>query len=215
MLLPVDRRSQLDDLAVVVIGASSGGVEAIIHLFSQLPPDIPAAFLVTLHVGSNRSTLPSIIGQYGFPARHATHGEQIFAGQVLVAPPDHHLLVRKGSVGLSRGPRENWARPAIDPMFRSAANAYGACVIGAILTGNLNDGTLGLQAIKRRGGLAIVQDPDDALCPSMPASALAAVAVDQCVPMSKMPGVLYRAALNVVEFGRKSLIVGAGGPRDG
>ncbi|HEY6986762.1 MAG TPA: chemotaxis protein CheB [Bryobacteraceae bacterium] len=211
----MDRRPYLDDFAVVMIGASGGGVEAIAQLFSQLPSDIPAAIFVTLHVGSNGSILPDIIRQRGFPAGHARQGNRIFAGNALVAPPDHHLLVRKGSVALSRGPRENWARPAIDPMFRSAANAYGARVIGVILTGNLNDGTLGLQAIKRRGGLAIVQDPEDATCPSMPASALAAVAIDQCVPMSQMPEVLCRAVLDVAAPGRKSLMVESGGPRHG
>lgn len=134
---------------------------------------------------------------------------------MLIAPPDHHLCILKESVALSRGPRENWARPAIDPMFRSAANVYGARVIGVILTGNLNDGTLGLKVIKRHGGLVIVQDPKDALCPSMPASALSAVAVDQCVPMSKMPGVLYQATLDVVAQRPKLLIGGSGGPRHG
>ena len=211
----MDRRSHLDDFAVVVIGASGGGVEAIAHLFSRLPPDLPAAIFVTLHIGSNGSILPDIIRQRGFPARHAEQGERIFAGTALVAPPDHHLLVRKGSVVLSRGPRENWARPAIDPMFRSAANAYGARVIGIILTGNLNDGTLGLQAIKRRGGLAMVQDPEDAICPSMPASALAAVAIDRCAPMSQMPEVLYRAVPDVAALGGKSHIAGSGGPGHG
>src|SRR5262245_33600478 len=157
----VDQRPRLDDFAVVVIGASTGGVEAIGHLLSQLPPDMPAAFFVTLHIGPYRSILPDIIGQHGFHARHPAHGARISRGNVLVAPPDHHLVLLKGSVVLSRGPRENWARPAIDPMFRSAARAYGGRVVGVILTGNLNDGTLGLQAIKRRGGFAIVQDPED------------------------------------------------------
>ena len=124
---------------------------AIQELFAHLPKDIPAAILITLHVGRHKSVLPAIIRHYGFAAYHARQGALISPPCIIVAPPDHHLLIRRGHVALSRGPRENWARPAIDPMFRSAANAYDGHVIGVILSGYLNDGTAGLFAVKRRG----------------------------------------------------------------
>ena len=114
-------------------------------LFADLPARIPAAFLTVLHVGPYPSELPHILNRRSFlPAHHARHGELIRAGEIYVAPPDHHLLVRRSHLVLSRGPRVNWARPAIDPLFRSAASAYGPDAIGVILTGRLNDGTAGL-----------------------------------------------------------------------
>jgi two-component system, chemotaxis family, protein-glutamate methylesterase/glutaminase len=183
--------------AVVVIGASGGGVTAIQELFAHLPKDIPAAILITLHVGRHKSLLPAIIRHYGFAAYHARQGALISPPCIIVAPPDHHLLIRRGHVALSRGPRENWARPAIDPMFRSAATAYDGHVIGVVLSGYLNDGTAGLFAVKRGGGIAVVQEPTDASCPAMPASAMSRVAVDYCVSIADMPGVLYRAAKEI------------------
>ena len=109
-----------------------------------------------------------------------------------MAPPDHHLLVKQGCLRVTRGLRENRVRPAIDPLFRSAAVAYGARVVGVVLSGLQNDGTAGLLAIKRCGGIAIVQDPKDALYPGMPRSALEHVEVDYCLPVLKMGAVLYR-----------------------
>jgi two-component system chemotaxis response regulator CheB len=114
------------------------------------------------------------------------------SGHIYVAPPDHHLLVKRGYLRVTRSLRENRVRPAIDPLFRSAAVAYGSRVVGVVLTGLQNDGTAGLLAIKRCGGIAMVQDPTDALYPDMPRSALEHVEVDYCVPVLKMGAVLYR-----------------------
>lgn len=168
---------------IIVIGASAGGVEAIRTVVSALPPDIDASIFVTLHIGSHRSTLPWLLARAGrLPAIHPQNGEPIARGHIYVAPPDHHMLVEVGHVRLTKGPRENWARPAIDPLFRSAAQAYGVNVIGVILTGGLNDGTAGLFEVKAKGGTAIVQSPSDASSAAMPQSALANVEVDYVLP---------------------------------
>lgn len=176
---------------VVAIGASHGGVEALRRLIAGLPHDFEPPLLVVQHVGASRSILPSLLNDIDdVRASHAVDGEPIRPHHVYVAPPDHHILVNDGHLSLSRGPRENWARPAIDPLFRTVAHAFGPEAIGVILTGNLNDGTAGLYEIKRRGGLAIVQDPDDAESPSMPQSALANVAVDYRLPLADIPALL-------------------------
>ncbi len=181
---------------IVVIGASAGGVEAIRFLAAALPPDFAAAVLVVLHIGAHRSVLPWLLNQKGpLPARHPGNGDPIRPGHIYVAPPDHHLLVEPGRVHLTRGPRENWVRPAIDPLFRSAAQAYGSGVVGVVLTGGLNDGTAGLFEIKRRGGVAVVQDPNDAASPDMPRSALKHVVVDHCLPLSEIAALLAEFAV--------------------
>ncbi len=176
---------------IVVIGASAGGVEAIRSLTAALPADFAAAVFVVLHIGAHKSELPWLLNQIGsLRACHPGNGDPIHANHIYVAPPDHHLLVEPGHVRLTRGPRENWARPAVDPLFRSAARAYGSGVIGVVLTGGLNDGTAGLFEVKQHGGTAIVQDPDDAENPSMPRSALRHVAVDHCVPLRDIAALL-------------------------
>src|ERR1700684_4488331 len=119
------------------------------------------------------------------PVRHAVNGEKIQAGRVYVARPDHHLMVKGNRVHVVRGPKENFHRPSIDTLFRTAAESYGARVSGVILTGNLDDGTAGLYAVKTSGGIAIVQDPKDAAAPAMPQSALRNVKVDHCLPLAK------------------------------
>lgn len=178
-------------LPIVVIGASAGGVEAIRALVAALPPDFAAAVFVVLHIGAHKSELPWLLNQKGpLRACHPGDGDPIRAGQIYVAPPDHHLLVERGHVRLNRGPRENWARPAVDPLFRSAARAYGSGVIGVILTGGLNDGTAGLFEVKQHGGTTVVQDPNDAADPSMPRSALRHVVVDHCLPLRGIPALL-------------------------
>jgi len=178
---------------IVAIGASQGGVDALHALVSNMPADFPAAILVVLHIGAGPSILPSLLNDLKrLPASHAMHDERIEAGHIYIAPPNHHLLVKRGRLQLSRGPRENWTRPAIDPLFRSVAEEYGPDAVGVILSGNLSDGTVGLYEIKRRGGIAIVQDPGEAECPSMPLSALNNVAVDHCVPLSDLPALLVR-----------------------
>ena len=174
---------------IVAIGASSGGLEALLEIVRRLPPDLPAAFFIVSHVPSqSRSYLPEILSRAGpLPATHAEDQEKIEPGRIYVAPPDFHLLLRKDHVRVVRGPRENNHRPAIDPLFRTAARAFGPRVIGIVLSGSLDDGTAGLFAIKGRGGIAIVQDPDDAMSPDMPRNALAAVPVDYCLPKHAIP----------------------------
>lgn len=181
---------------IVVVGASAGGVSAVRALLHELPKDFPAAIFVVLHISPHsRSALPHIFSRAGvLPARHPADGEPIRPGCVYVAPPDRHMLVFPGHVRLSRGPKENHTRPAIDPLFRSAALAYGPRVIGVVLTGYLDDGTAGLVAIKARGGISVVQDPDDARCGAMPLNALRGDSPDHCVPLADLPELLIRLA---------------------
>lgn len=181
---------------IIVAGASTGGVEALVQLMGGLPPDIPAAIFVVLHLAPQApSHLPLILSRAGpLPARHPNDGEPILPGHVYVAPPDQHLMVERDHVRVVRGPRENRHRPAVDPLFRSAALAYGPRVVGVVLTGALDDGTAGLFAIKQRGGIAVVQDPEGALIPSMPASALEYVDVDYCLPLADIAPLLARLA---------------------
>jgi two-component system, chemotaxis family, protein-glutamate methylesterase/glutaminase len=181
---------------LIVMGASAGGVEAIVAVVRALPADLPAAVLVVLHVpADSRSVLPQILERHGrLPASHPEEGESIRPGHIYVAPPNRHLLVGRGVVHLSTGPHENRVRPAIDPLFRSAALAYGARVIGVVLSGTLDDGTAGLVTIVRRGGLAVIQDPEDAAFPGMPLSALQHVVPDERLPVERIGAALDRLA---------------------
>jgi two-component system chemotaxis response regulator CheB len=165
---------------IVVIGGSAGGIPALTTLVQGLPRDLPAALFVVVHIPPySVSRLPQILSRSGpLYATHAVDGEPIQSGHIYVAPPDRHLLVRQGRIALSRGPRENHSRPAIDPLFRSAARAHGSRVIGVVLSGALYDGSMGLLAVKTRGGRAIVQDPLEAAVDSMPRSALELVEAD-------------------------------------
>jgi two-component system chemotaxis response regulator CheB len=173
---------------IVVIGGSAGGIEALRRLVSGLPPDLPAALFVVVHVPPySVSRLPEVLNRAGpLYATHAIDGEAIQPGHIYIAPPDRHLLVRPGWIALSRGPRENHSRPAIDPLFRSAARAYGSRVIGVVLSGALYDGSMGLLAVKTRGGMAIVQDPREAAVDSMPRSALKLVAADSVLTSAEI-----------------------------
>jgi two-component system chemotaxis response regulator CheB len=180
---------------LVVVGASAGGVTALMRLVSGLPADFPSPMLITQHVGAHKSVLPQLLGgRTEHDVAHAHPGEPIEPGKIRIAPPDHHMLVADGALMLTRGPKENCARPAIDPLFRSAALAHGPGVIGVILTGRLDDGTVGLQEVKRRGGIAIAQDPEDADEPSMPTSAIEHVDVDHVVPLELIPLLLVSLA---------------------
>jgi len=186
---------------IVVIGASAGGIEAVSRVLRSLPPDFAASVFIVVHTAPDSpGILGSIFDQAGpLPAAQAIHRERIRPGRVYVAPPDHHLLIVPGKVVLSRGPRENRFRPAIDPLFRSAAQTYGPRVIGVVLTGGLDDGTNGLWTIKRLGGTAVVQDPDEALSPSMPRSAVAHVSVDHLVRLEELGPLLVRLTAGEVE----------------
>ncbi|MCR6483797.1 chemotaxis protein CheB [Amycolatopsis sp. OK19-0408] len=177
---------------VVVAGASAGGVEALRALVRTLPADFPASVLVTMHLSpGSRSALAMILDRSGpLPATVAAHGAPLRPGVVYVAPPDRHLLTDGDSVILTRGPTENGHRPAINATFRSAAVTAGPRTVGVILSGTLDDGSAGLRAIVERGGLAVVQDPADALYAGMPESALAAVDAEYVLPASELGATL-------------------------
>lgn len=179
---------------LIVIGASAGGVPPLLEITHALPKELPAALLVVFHVAPLvRSILPEILTKVGgLKAVHALDRDPIRPGTIYIAPPDHHLLVEKGHVHLSRGPRENRFRPAIDPLFRSAALHYGPRVVGVILSGALYDGSAGLYDIKRRGGVTVVQDPQSAITPAMPLNALTTVAVDHCLRTVDIAPLLQR-----------------------
>lgn len=180
---------------IVVIGGSAGGIEAVANVISGLAPDIPAAFFVVLHLhASVPSQLAHVLGRRtALRVRPADDGLPIECGVVYTAPPDHHLLIENGVMRLGRGPRENNARPSVDPLFRTAAATYGSQVIGVVLSGNLDDGSAGLLEIERKGGTTVVQDPDEALCPGMPASALQEVPnVDYVLPVAEIANVITR-----------------------
>jgi two-component system, chemotaxis family, protein-glutamate methylesterase/glutaminase len=178
---------------LVVIGASAGGVSALLEISSQLPRFFAAPVCIVQHVGNNPSLLPELLRYRG--ANHAMHveeGQRLTTGTLHVAPPDHHVLVEREVLRLSHGPKENHARPAIDPTFRSAALTWGPRVIGVILTGQMDDGAAGLKAVHECGGVTIVQDPASAEEPEMPRSALASVTVDHCVPLADIVPLLQR-----------------------
>ncbi|MEP7054691.1 MAG: chemotaxis protein CheB [Actinomycetota bacterium] len=181
---------------VVVVGASAGGVEALRRLVAHLPVDLPACLVVVLHVpSSGPSAMPQILSRAGsLRAVHATSGDDLEAGVIYVAPPDRHVLIDGHRLRLSAGARENGHRPAIDPLFRSAAAALGARVMGVVLSGVLDDGAAGLLRVKAAGGLAVVQDPSDALYPAMPLNAMAAVKVDHMLPVEAIAALIVAMA---------------------
>ncbi|HEY0033673.1 MAG TPA: chemotaxis protein CheB [Devosia sp.] len=165
---------------IIVIGGSSGATTPLKAILSELPANLRAAVFIVLHIPARSLGILATVASAAsaLPVHAAEHGMQIQPGHIYLAVPDHHLILKEGHMVLGRGPRENMARPAIDPLFRSAAIAFGPRVIGVILSGMLNDGAAGLEAIKRCGGVAIVQDPNDAIAAEMPRSAIAAVEAD-------------------------------------
>jgi two-component system chemotaxis response regulator CheB len=179
---------------VVVIGGSVGAIEAMRALLGAMREEFAATILVVIHTSAQSpNVLAAIFDRAGpLPASFAADGERLLPGHVYVAPPDRHLMVEPGKTCVTRGPRENRFRPAVDPLFRSAAQVYGPRVIGVILSGGLNDGTSGLGTIKQLGGLAVVQDPTEAVAPSMPQSALQHVRIDHCVPLAEIAPLLVR-----------------------
>jgi len=171
---------------IVVIGTSAGGLEALDELIGQLPTDLPASIFIVQHM-SPENTGAALLHRLGrhkaFNCKLAEDGETFQKRRVYIAPADYHLLVKKDKLLVTKGARENRYRPAIDPLFRPAAVTHGPRVIGVILTGMLDDGTAGLAAVKKCGGVTIVQDPQDAAYPEMPQSALNALKIDHCVPV--------------------------------
>jgi two-component system chemotaxis response regulator CheB len=181
---------------LVVIGASAGGIEALTAVVKSLPAGFAAPIVIVVHISADSpSLLPQILGRRTIlRSKPAEDGERLTAGTIYVAPPDRHVLVeRDGTIRTVRGPRENRHRPAIDPLFRSAALAAGAGCIGVVLSGALDDGTAGLVAIKQCGGTAIVQEPEEALYPSMPRSAIEHAAVDHVMSAGDIGEQLVRS----------------------
>jgi two-component system, chemotaxis family, protein-glutamate methylesterase/glutaminase len=176
----------------VVIGASAGGIDALRSLLAELSSSFPAPICIVLHTSSEApGLLAQILGRMArVSVSMAVDGCRLQPGRVYVAPPDRHLLVEPGLLRVTKGPREHNFRPAIDPLFRSAAQVYGPGAIGVVLTGNLDDGSAGLWTIKKLGGTAVVQDPADALFPSMPRHALDSVSADYVVPLRQIPSLL-------------------------
>jgi two-component system, chemotaxis family, protein-glutamate methylesterase/glutaminase len=179
---------------IIVIGTSAGGLEALDEVIGQLPAGLQASIFIVQHMAAEATgdALLHRLGSHSLKCKLASDGESFKNGNVYIAPADYHLLVKKKRLLVTKGARENRYRPSIDPLFRSAAVAYSSSVIGVILTGMLDDGTAGLIAIKKCGGVTVVQDPKDAAYPEMPQSALNNLKVDHCVPLSKMGLLLER-----------------------
>jgi two-component system chemotaxis response regulator CheB len=179
---------------IIVIGASAGGFEALKKLVKKLPPELDAAIFIVWHMSPDvRGILPDVLNKFNtVHAANAYDKEPIRMNRIYVAPPDHHLVIEDGLVRATKGPKENRFRPAVDPLFRSAAYEYGNRVIGVVLSGALDDGTAGLWRIKANGGITIVQDPADAEVPSMPENALREVEVDHCIRIDELADLLVR-----------------------
>jgi two-component system, chemotaxis family, protein-glutamate methylesterase/glutaminase len=188
---------------LVVIGASRGGIEALQELVAGLPADLPAAVCVVQHLLPDQpSQLPRILSRAGpLPAVHPLDGQPIIPGHIYVAPPDQHLVVTPGRLSLTSGPRENRSRPAVDTLFRSAAHYYGTRVVGVVLTGALDDGSAGLVAVQRAGGIGVVQDPHDAVWPDMPQSAIAAASPQHVLPLADIATCIDELARRPIEDG--------------
>ena len=186
----------MDNRDIIVIGASAGGLGALTRLFGGMPRECAPTVFVVVHIAPTaKSALPQLLDRIGWlPAFHPTDEEPIRPGHIHVAPPDHHLLVHRDRVLIRRGPRENRTRPAADPLFRSAAVAFGSRVVGIVLSGTLDDGTSGLRAIRRCGGIGIAQDPEEAEWSGMPRSAVERGEVDHVLPLDGMPALLVRLA---------------------
>ncbi len=178
---------------LVVIGASAGGLPVLYAILGSLPPTLPAAVVVVVHTRSTAGVLPQVLGRRSaLPVDAAADGAGLEPGRVYVAPADRHVLIGRRGLRVVRGPRENGFRPAVDPLFRTAARSRGPDVVGVILSGALDDGANGLSTIVRRGGIAIVQDPDDAEVPSMPLAALRLTQVHAVVPPSQIADAIVR-----------------------
>lgn len=188
MNVPRGNTSAMHTRDIVVIGASAGGVEALVKLVACLPGNLQAAVFVVLHLPpGGAGLLAPILGRNtSLPTSFAENGEPIRKGHIYVAPPDRHLLLQESKIVLSAGPTHNRHRPGIDPLFESAAKHLGSRVIGVVLTGFLDDGTEGIVAIQNEGGYTIIQDPEDALVPSMPRHALQRIKPDACLPLGQI-----------------------------
>lgn len=183
----------MKDCMLIVIGASAGGMQALKALVAQFPANLAAPVFIVTHMSPETSgeMLVRVLGAAGaLSCQLARNGQRFAPGQIYVAPADRHMLIDGGQILITKGARENRSRPAIDPLFRSAAVAHGNRVIGVILTGLLDDGTSGMMAIRRCGGTCIVQEPDEADYPDMPRSVMVNVGVDHCLPIADMGALL-------------------------
>jgi two-component system chemotaxis response regulator CheB len=181
---------------IVVIGGSAGAIPAMQQLLAELPASLRASLFIVIHSAAfGPSFLADVLSNAGvLPASFATHGERFVHGRIYVAPPDRHLLLQDGVMHVTRGPRENGFRPAVDPLFRTAAEQHGTRVVGVVLSGGLDDGTYGLQLIKRHGGVAVAQRIEEAAVPSMPLSAIQNVAVDHILSATEIGPLITRLA---------------------
>ncbi len=186
---------------IIVIGASAGGFDALKRLVQDLPPHLNAFIWIVWHMSPDvQGVLPQVLNNVNtIFASHAHDKEEIKPNRIYVAPPDHHLLLEPGIMQVTNGPKEKHFRPAINPLFRSAAHSYRSRVIGVVLSGALDDGSAGLKIIKQYGGLAVVQDPTDAEVPSMPEHAIRGVEADYIVPISEMGHLLAALSQQTVE----------------
>jgi two-component system chemotaxis response regulator CheB len=196
MTKPKQEKIKNQEHQVVVIGTSSGGLNALIKLVSQLQVDFSASILVVKHISADATgdvLLNALNKNSKLICAHAQNGTTPLPGHLYLAPSDQHLMVDEaGKILITKGAQENRSRPAIDPLFRSAAVAFGNKVIGILLTGYLDDGTAGMKVIKRCGGICIVQDPEDADYPDMPQNAINQVKIDYRLPIAEMGGLLYQ-----------------------
>jgi len=192
---------------IIVIGASAGGFEAIKRIVHDLPPDIEASLFIVWHMSPDiRGILPQVLNRLNnIYAAHALDKEEIKPNRIYIAPPDHHMLIEDGKVRITHGPKENRFRPAVDPLFRSAAYTYSKRVIGVVLTGALDDGTAGLWVIKHYGGIAVGQDPNDAEVPSMPENAIREVEVDYTVSVREMAPLLVTLSKQEVKINKHAM----------
>jgi two-component system, chemotaxis family, protein-glutamate methylesterase/glutaminase len=179
---------------IIVVGGSAGAIEALTAIISGLPDRFPAKVFVVVHTSpTGSSKLADILARTSpLPVAIAQDGAPLKPGHIYIARPDYHLLVGQGEMGVTHGPKENGFRPAIDPLFYSAARTYGRRVIGVLLSGALDDGTYGLQIIKEHGGIVVVQHPDDALVANMPLSAIQNVEVDHILKAINIPSLLVQ-----------------------
>jgi two-component system, chemotaxis family, protein-glutamate methylesterase/glutaminase len=179
---------------IVVLGGSAGAVEAMQTIVAALPADLQAAVFIVVHTAAGyESCLPAILARMTpLKVSHGIHGEPIAAGRIYLAPPDNHIMLRPGYLAVQRGPKENGSRPAVDPLFRSASIAYGPRVVAVVVTGHLDCGTAGLASVKARGGVAIVQRPEEAVAPEMPRSAIDHVEIDHILPLSEIGPAVVR-----------------------
>ncbi|HEX2056071.1 MAG TPA: chemotaxis protein CheB [Nitrospiraceae bacterium] len=176
---------------VIVMGASAGGIEVLIRIFSELPPDLGAVVAVVLHRGPIVSELRQVLAKRSvLPIIEPAQTLALRKGTILLAPPDHHLHLTPRQAVIRRGPKEHSTRPAIDPLFRSAADSFGSRVVGVLLSGCGDDGVTGLLTIKENGGICVVQDPEEADMPFMPMNAIRYDHVDRSLPAKAIASVL-------------------------